>query len=388
MPIFDEIDGKLIPYSSLERMVAALSIELRDANVSETGTKLGAKIKSQDRTITPTINYKSGEWNCSCEDFHYKKLMCKHVCSLLFWAKEKKNDLFMSFITALGRPDADRVSSVMPTGYLSTQSKTIDELTRGGLPLSIVTGFVGDPKIGKTWLAYQVAVSCNLPKEQGGLGKPALYLNTEADFLKPGVQDRFREFFETMRFKQKYTIDFLFPRSAVMLFELFGLGLELKKTEKKVTPSIWDEGDPMESPVAALQRRRGYGLIIVDSMTNIMKKEVPVPPNQNISSRAACINTLWGRFENIVENFGVAMVVTHHITKDPTNDRSFGDPYGGDTIMYNMKHVLHILAPTKDIYDLYGQGARRVMRARWPGLLPTQVPVNLAPNMGFMDVKS
>lgn len=385
MPIFDEEDSKLVPFTTIERMVSGLGIQLTKRHISTSGFKYTAKFKSQERTMAPSINYKSGEWICSCEDFHYSKRICKHDCALLFYVKKAKHEHYLSFLKAVGKPEFQRFASIKPTGFISFQMKTLDGMTKGGLPLSIVTGYVGDPKIGKTWLAYQTGVACNLPKEKGGLEKPVLYLNVEADFLKPGVQERFYKFFKE-RFKTDFVMDFLFPRSIHMLFDLFGLGLNLKKTEKRVVPSVWDDTKPLDSPIAALLRRRKYGLIVVDSMTSPLKREVPVPPNQNISSRAACMNTLWGRFENVVENFGCAMIVTHHCTKNPTT-RSFGSPYGGDSIMYNMKHVLHILNGTKALFDNYGQGARRILRSRWPGLLPTQIPANLAPNMGFVDAE-
>jgi hypothetical protein len=53
--------------------------------------------------------------------------------------------------------------------------------------------------------------------------------------------------------------------------------------------------------------------------------------------------------------------------------------------MYNMKHVIHLLHGTKDLFDRYGDGARRVMRARWPGVRSVTMPIILAVNMGFMD---
>jgi len=384
MPIFDEQDSKLIPFTTLERMVAALSISLRTSDITASGKKMTAKIKTKDEfTRTPSVNSGSGEYNCSCEDYHFKKMMCKHVIALIFWLKVNEKSFYDSFMTTLGRPEFQKYATIEPTGYLSFQVKILDDITKGGLPLSIVTGYTGKPEIGKTWLAYQTGVVSNIPKEQGGLGRPALYINVEADFLKEGVQDRFHEYFKK-RFNRDYQIDFLFPRSLVTLFELFGIGLELKKSPKRVVPNFWDETDPLESPIAILQKRMNYGIIIIDSMTSGFKKEVPVPPNQNISSQRACMNVLWGRFENLVENFQIGMVVTHHTTKDPTSS-GFGDPYGGDSIMYNMKHVLHLLGPTKELSDQYGYGARRILRARWPGLIPVQVPVILAVNSGFID---
>jgi len=382
--LFDEQDAKLIPFTSLERMVSALSVNITPSILSYSGKKITARIKTVDEhTRTPSINFGSGEWICSCEDYQFRKLMCKHIISLIFWMKENKKEEYTSFSTALGRPEFLKFATIQPTGYLSFQVGILDDFTKGGLPLSIVTGFTGDPRIGKTWLAYQTCVSCNLPKEKGGLERPALYINAEADFLKPGIQERFYGYFK-QRFKQDFKIDFLFPRSIYTLFELFGLGLYLKKTEKRVVPSVWDDTSALESPISMIQKRMNYGVIVIDSMTSAYKKEVPVPPNQNISSRATCMNTLWGRFENIVENFGIAMIVTHHTTKDPTSN-AFGDPYGGDTIMYNMKYVLHILHGTKELFEKFGDGSRRVYRARWPGLLPVSVPTILAVNSGFID---
>lgn len=384
MSMFDVELSKVAPFTTPERMVSALSVKVTSKEVSHSGVKYTAKIKdATDRTIVPSVNVKSGEWVCSCEDFHFRKIICKHVIALILYLKESKTEDFNSFLTTLGRPEFKRYATNAPTGFLSFQSLTLNALTKGGLPLSIVTGYVGNPKIGKTWLAYQTAVSSNLPPEKGGLGRPALYLSVEADFLKSGTQERFYKYFKD-RFKQDFKIDFLFPRSIKMLFELFGLGINLKKTEKKVTPTIWDDTDPLDSPIAHIQRRMKYGVVIVDSLTAPLKKSVPVPPNQNISSRAACVNTIWGRFESLVEDFGIAMVVTHHCTRDPLS-KAYGDPYGGDTIMYNMKHVVHLIHGDKIGYEKWQDSARRVLRSRWPGLTTLMLPIILAVNAGFCD---
>jgi RecA/RadA recombinase len=383
--MFDEVMSKLIPYTTVTRMVSALSVKFKESDVTEAALKYRGRLKTVDEhTRAPSINYRSGEYNCTCEDYEFTKQMCKHIIGLITWLREKHPEHFASFLEALGKPEMLKYATLPSTGTITTMTKTLDAMMDGGgIPASIITGFTGDPKIGKTWLAYQMCVASNLPTDMGGAGKPALYINTEADFLKPGVKETFAAYFRE-RTKRNFTIDFVFPRKLVDAFDLFGLGLDLKKSEKRVVPSVWDDTAPLACPIAELQRKKQYGLIVFDSMTNILKKDVPVPPNQNISSRATCINTLWGRFESIVEAFQIPMIVTHHCTKDPTSN-AYGDPYGGDTVMYNMKHVIHLLHGTKDLFDRYGDGARRVMRARWPGVRSVTMPIILAVNMGFMD---
>ena len=63
----------------------------------------------------------------------------------------------------------------------STGAKSLDNLI-GGVPSIGTLEFVGPPGCGKTQLCHQLAVMVQLPPSRGGLGAPALYVDTEGTF--------------------------------------------------------------------------------------------------------------------------------------------------------------------------------------------------------------
>lgn len=64
-----------------------------------------------------------------------------------------------------------------------TFSAQIDEMLGGGIPVGRITEMCGPPGIGKTQLSIQVAVDVTIPELFGGLGKQAIYIDTEGSFL-------------------------------------------------------------------------------------------------------------------------------------------------------------------------------------------------------------
>lgn len=69
-----------------------------------------------------------------------------------------------------------------PWNYLSTGCSSIDKILHGGIPLNGITEICGCSGAGKTQLCLQLALTVQLPKELGGLGKCAAYIYTEGTF--------------------------------------------------------------------------------------------------------------------------------------------------------------------------------------------------------------
>ena len=53
----------------------------------------------------------------------------------------------------------------------------------GGIPCCEVTELCGQPGIGKTQLGIQLAVDTQIPKQFGGSGGQAVYIDTEGSFM-------------------------------------------------------------------------------------------------------------------------------------------------------------------------------------------------------------
>eukprot|EP00238_Polyblepharides_amylifera_P008740 CAMPEP_0196575850 /NCGR_PEP_ID=MMETSP1081-20130531/5236_1 /TAXON_ID=36882 /ORGANISM="Pyramimonas amylifera, Strain CCMP720" /LENGTH=355 /DNA_ID=CAMNT_0041894269 /DNA_START=470 /DNA_END=1537 /DNA_ORIENTATION=+ len=65
----------------------------------------------------------------------------------------------------------------------------LDQLLGGGVSPGEVTEFCGVPGIGKTQVGMQLAVSVQIPRQLGGLGGQAVYIDTEGSLVPERVAD-------------------------------------------------------------------------------------------------------------------------------------------------------------------------------------------------------
>ncbi len=72
--------------------------------------------------------------------------------------------------------------------YFTTGSKNLDTLLGGGMPTSAIIEINGEYRTGKTQTCLTCAVTAQLPEEQGGLGRPVIYIDTENSFQAEHIQ--------------------------------------------------------------------------------------------------------------------------------------------------------------------------------------------------------
>jgi len=345
---------------------AALALEIKIKDIIRNSDKFTG-IVEKDRTIVPSINISSGEYACSCEDYIYRKVFCKHLVALFLRLNEDDKERFLkSFLESrksvpskIGRP-------------LSSGCEALDKLMGGGVPSGILLGIYGESKIGKTWLAYQLSSAIS-----SQLKKPSLYIDTEGFSF-----DKLREYF-SRRFEGS-EVHITEARDIYRLLEFFGIKLVLKSSEGgRIDAIIELSSKPFESPAYRLIRDLEYKVLVIDSLTEVLKRFIPVPPQQNFPARAAVINVLFGRLEEIVSPLNIVGIIVHHQSKNPMMEHSWGKPYGGQNIMYNLKYLLQILPPRKADIETYGERCRRILRAYWPGLEQEEVVVVLEKDYGY-----
>jgi len=73
--------------------------------------------------------------------------------------------------------------------YFTTGSKELDKLLGGGMPTSAIIEINGEYRTGKTQTCLTCAVTSQLPEEQGGLGRPVIYIDTENSFQATHLQN-------------------------------------------------------------------------------------------------------------------------------------------------------------------------------------------------------
>ncbi|MHA1212807.1 MAG: ATPase domain-containing protein [Candidatus Heimdallarchaeota archaeon] len=72
--------------------------------------------------------------------------------------------------------------------YFTTGSKNLDKILGGGMPTSAIVEINGEYRTGKTQTCLTCAVTAQLPEEQGGLGRPVIYFDTENSFQAEHLQ--------------------------------------------------------------------------------------------------------------------------------------------------------------------------------------------------------
>lgn len=67
--------------------------------------------------------------------------------------------------------------------HITFGCSALDGITRNGVPVRGITEIVGRPGVGKTQICLQLALNVQMPLSEGGLGKGAVYICTEENFL-------------------------------------------------------------------------------------------------------------------------------------------------------------------------------------------------------------
>jgi len=300
-------------------------------------------------------------------------------------------------------------------GTLSSGTKAIDEVMNGGLKTTITSMLFGIPNLGKTWLCYQFACMCTRPVKVGGLGKKAIYLDTEG-FFGGGVDKMFADYF-----KKRWPdcnpedVEVIHIPDIFELGTLLGMQIDIKQEESRVsvivkyptelqkklahgkgkgnvdTPTNKDKDWLEKAPIFQKIKSKEYGLIVLDSLTIPIKSEIS-SVTQNFPARTSIVSAILGAFYPISRRADVAILITDHITSNPMSPGyafGTGDPWGGRNITYYIKHIYGLYKPLKDqvlAYPPDGQRIRRFQRYRYPGLDVTMLPVKLEKDRGYADL--
>ena len=81
----------------------------------------------------------------------------------------------------------------------------------------------------------------------------------------------------------------------------------------------------------------------------------------------------------------MGVIFTNHAVRSPMMQHNIA-PWGGDNLIYEVKHWIGILSPLKDQKDKYGDRVRRFYRYRFPYQEESIVLVKLEKDTGFVDL--
>ncbi|UCG95754.1 MAG: DNA repair and recombination protein RadA [archaeon] len=181
-------------------------------------------------------------------------------------------------------------------GKITTGSKTLDVLLGGGIETQAITEMHGAFGSGKSQLAHQLAVSVQLPKEKGGLGGKAIFIDTEQTF-RP---ERLRQMAEALGLDPKKAMENIFVARA------YNSDHQVLLAEK----------------AEEILKKENVKLIVVDSVTSSFRSDYT--GRGTLADRQQKLNRHLHKLQSLADVYNVAIYVTNQVMARP--DVLFGDP--------------------------------------------------------------
>lgn len=211
-------------------------------------------------------------------------------------------------------------------GKITTGSKSLDTLLGGGIETQSICEAHGAFGSGKSQLAHQLAITVQLPKEKGGLGSKAVFIDSEQTFRPERLKDMAE-----------------------------ALGLDPKKALENVFAARAYNSDHqmlLVDKVEEILKQHNIKIIIVDSLTSSFRSDYT--GRGTLANRQQKLNRHLHKLQRLADVYNLAIYVTNQVMSRP--DIMFGDPtvpIGG--------HILGHQA-TFRLYFRKSKGEKRIAR--------------------------
>ena len=255
----------------------------------------------------------------------------------------------MSFASA---NDYDQLRKEMV--YLTTGSSELDKLLGGGIETGSITEMFGEFRTGKTQLCHTLAVTCQLPIENGGGQGKCLWIDTEGTFrterIKP-IAERFglnpEDVMDNIAYARAYNTD--------------------HQLQLLVTAS-------------AMMAEAHYSLLIVDSATNLYRTDYS--GRGELSARQMHLGQFLRNLQRLADEYGIAIVITNQVVAQVDGSAMFVSdpkkPIGGNIMAH---------ASQTRLYLRKGRGETRVCKIYDSPSLPENEATFQITNGGITDAE-
>ena len=210
---------------------------------------------------------------------------------------------------------------------ITTSSQELDDVLGGGAETGSLLEFFGEFRTGKTQICHQLCVNVQLPREKGGLGGRALYIDTEGTFR---------------------------PERIIQMAE--GLDLDHKKVLKNIIYGRAYNSDHQIVLIKEAQnliKEKNIKLIVVDSLIGHFRSEYI--GRGTLANRQQTINAHLHDLLRLTDIFtDLAIVVTNQVQSKP--DVFYGNPIqaaGGNIVAHGS---------TIRVFLRKGKGEQRVAK--------------------------
>ena len=212
---------------------------------------------------------------------------------------------------------------------ITTGSKELDKLLNGGFETGSITELFGEFRTGKSQLCHTIAVTCQLPIDNGGAEGKCLYIDTEGTFR---------------------------PERLLAVAERFGLqGNDVLDNVAYARAYNSDHQLTLLTQEAAMMSESRYAVVVVDSATALYRTDYS--GRGELSSRQMHLAQFLRTLLRLADEFGVAVVVTNQVVAQVDGSAMFQadpkKPIGGNIMAH---------ASTTRISLRKGRGEQRVAK--------------------------
>ncbi len=216
----------------------------------------------------------------------------------------------------IGYETADKLLERRTTvSKITTGSKSLDTLLQGGIETQAITEAYGQYGSGKSQLAFQLAVSVQLPKDKGGLDGSCLFIDTENTFR---------------------------PERIVQIAK--GMGLDPEKTLRNIFVA---RAFNTEHQILLVEKApemiegKKIKLVVVDSLTSHFRSDFM--GRGELAGRQQKLNRHLHQLLRLSDAYNIAVYITNQVMSDPA--MLFGDPtrpVGGNILGHMSTYRLYL----------------------------------------------
>lgn len=308
---------------------------------------------------------------CGISAADCKKLQDAGLCTVEAVAYVPKKTLLA--VKGISEAKADKIiaeaAKLVPMGFttatefhqrraelisISTGSKELDKLLQGGIETGSLTELFGEFRTGKTQICHTLAVTCQLPIDQGGGEGKCLYIDTEGTFR---------------------------PERLLAVAERYGLsGQDVLDNVAYARAYNSDHQMALLTQASAMMAESRYALLIVDSATALFRTDYS--GRGELAGRQAALAQFLRMLLRLADEFGVAVVVTNQVVATVDGGAMFQadpkKPIGGNIMAH---------ASTTRLSLRKGRGETRICKIYDSPCLPESEAMFAIMGHGIDDAK-
>jgi DNA repair protein RadA len=266
------------------------------------------------------------------------------IRTMLSAAREKMD---WSYVTGLELLEKEKTKRVCTTGC-----QELDDILGGGIRTQEMTEFYGEYGTGKSSICFKLCVTAPQPPEQGGLGGPVLFYDTEDTFSSHRIQ----QICKAMELDPEPIL------SGIIISKVY----------------TSDHQELLLDHGFQVCEEEGVKLVIVDSVITHYRSEYI--GRESLAERQQRLNKYLSRLKRLARIYNLAVVITNQAQADPT-------PWymGGGRPKGTGGHVL-AHTPTHRVYIRRSSKSKRVAKMEDSPYLPQREAAFKLSDQGVEDL--